>query len=139
MPTTYKRDLRVRAFVLATTVFRLFPQLAAAGAGHAQIAKQLLRAASSIGANLEEGHAPSSRKDMAQKHRIALREARETNFWARLASTDPAWREKMSGVVAESAEFVAMPTVSVKKLGQPAAPSVCSRCACRIASDAADE
>jgi four helix bundle protein len=90
MTTRYKRDLRERAFVLATTVFRLFREFAAAGVGHAHIAKQLLRAASSIGANLEEGHAPSSRKDMAERHAVSLREAREANFRARLLATDPA-------------------------------------------------
>jgi four helix bundle protein len=97
------------------------------------------RAASSIGANLEEGRAPSSRKDMRQKHRIALREAREANFWARLVSTDPAWRGKMSGVVGETAEFVAMLTASVRRLGQPAAAAVCSHCGRPLTSGAADE
>ena len=116
MTTRYKRDLRERAFELATTVFRMFPELAAAGSAHAYVARQLLRAASSIGANLEEGHAPSSRRDMAQKHRIALREAREANYWSRLLATDSRWRAKIAVVVQETGEFVAMLTVSVKKL-----------------------
>jgi four helix bundle protein len=54
---------------------------AAGGSGHTFIAKQLLRATSSIGSNLEEGAAPSSRRDMAAKYPIALREARESKFW----------------------------------------------------------
>ena len=120
MTIRYKRDLRERAFELATIVFRMFPELVAAGSAHAYVARQLLRAASSVGANLEEGHAPSSRKDMAQKHGIALREAREANFWSRLLATDPRWRAKIAAVVQETGEFVAMLTVSVKKLREPA-------------------
>jgi four helix bundle protein len=120
MSTRYKRDLRERAFVLATTVFRMFPELVAAGSAHGYVAQQLLRAASSIGANLEEGHAPSSRRDMAQKHRLALREAREAHYWSRLLATDSRWRAKIAAVVQETGEFVAMLTVSVKKLREPA-------------------
>jgi four helix bundle protein len=120
MTTRYKRDLRERAFELATIVFRMFPELAAAGSAHGYVAQRLLRAASSIGANLEEGHAPSSRRDMAQKHRIALREAREANYWSRLLATDSRWRAKIAAVVQETGEFVAMLTVSVKKLREPA-------------------
>jgi four helix bundle protein len=123
MTTRYKHDLRERAFALAATVFRLFREVAAAGAGHALVAKQLLRAAGSIGANLEEGHAPSSRKDMAERHAISLREAREANFWARLLATDPVWRVRLTPVVSETGEFIAMLTVSVRKLRQPASSS----------------
>ena len=121
MANEHKRELRARAFQMAIVVFRLYPRLAAAGPGHAFIARQLLRAATSIGANLEEGTAPSSRRDMAAKHAIALREAREANFWARIAATDRKWATELDPIVRETGEFVAMLTVSVKKLRRPAA------------------
>ena len=121
---TSRQDLNARAFKLAVLVFKLFPQLAAAGPGHAYVARQLLRAVTSIGANLEEGTAASSRRDMASKYSIALREAREGKYWSRLVATDPRWATAVEPVTAETSEFVAMLTVSVKKLRQPAAPNL---------------
>lgn len=84
-----RQDLNARAFRLTAFLFKLYPRVSACGTGHAHVMNQLLRAASSIGSNLEEGTAPSSRRDMAAKYEIALRESREANFWARLLATDP--------------------------------------------------
>ena len=43
--------------------------------------KQLNRSASSIGANYSEAQAASSKKDFHNKVRIALKEARESEYW----------------------------------------------------------
>jgi four helix bundle protein len=48
------------------------------------VARQLLRAGTSIGANVEESLAAYSRKDFNYKMGIASREARETRYWMRL-------------------------------------------------------
>lgn len=48
------------------------------------ISKQLLRSATSIGANVEEAVAAQSRKDFIHKMSIASKEARETKYWIRL-------------------------------------------------------
>ena len=45
---------------------------------------QLLRAGTSIGANVEEAQAGQSRADFVSKYSIALKEARETIYWLRL-------------------------------------------------------
>lgn len=45
---------------------------------------QLLRAGTSIGANIEEAQAGQSRADFVSKYSIALKEARETIYWLRL-------------------------------------------------------
>ena len=114
-----RQDLNARAFRLAAMMFKLYPRLARSGPAHALVARQLLKAVTSIGANLEEGTAPSSRRDMASKYAIALREAREGNYWARLAATDPRWTSELAPIIQETREFVAMPTTSVKKLREP--------------------
>ena len=51
---------------------------------HYEIAGQLLRSGTSIGANVEEALAGSSRKDFFARMCIASKEARETNYWLRL-------------------------------------------------------
>jgi four helix bundle protein len=48
------------------------------------LSKQLVRSGTSIGANVEEAIAGQSRKDFMSKMSIALKEARETNYWLRL-------------------------------------------------------
>jgi len=48
------------------------------------IARQLLRSGTSIGANVKESLAAYSRKDFNYKMGIASREARETRYWMRL-------------------------------------------------------
>ncbi len=50
------------------------------------ISKQLLRSGTSIGANLSESLSAQSKKDFLHKYEIALKEARETQFWLRLLS-----------------------------------------------------
>lgn len=48
------------------------------------LSKQLLRSATSIGANVEEAIAGQTRKDFITKMSIASKEARETRYWLRL-------------------------------------------------------
>jgi four helix bundle protein len=48
------------------------------------ISKQLLRSATSIGANVEEATAAQTKKDFAMKMSIASKESRETRYWLRL-------------------------------------------------------
>ena len=48
------------------------------------LSKQLLRAGTSIGANVTESQAAQSRNDFISKMSIASKEARETFYWIRL-------------------------------------------------------
>lgn len=48
------------------------------------ISKQFLRSATSVGANVFEASAASSRKDFAYKMTIASKEARESYYWLKL-------------------------------------------------------
>jgi len=53
------------------------------------LSKQLLRAGTSIGANVEEAGAAQSKRDFIAKMSIASKEARETHYWLRiLADTE---------------------------------------------------
>jgi len=48
------------------------------------LSKQLLKAGTSIGANIEEAIGGYSKKDFSAKLGIAYKEARETHYWLRL-------------------------------------------------------
>ena len=49
-----------------------------------QLADQIRRSGTSIGANVEEAVGGQSRKDFVSKCSIAYKEARETHYWLRL-------------------------------------------------------
>jgi len=51
---------------------------------HFEIANQIVRAGTSIGANVEEALAGFSKKDFTAKMSVASKEARETHYWLRL-------------------------------------------------------
>jgi four helix bundle protein len=94
----------------------------AAAHGHAtrHAALQLYRSGTAIGANIEEGQVANSRKDMALKYAIALREAREAQYWSRLLMDEPPLADDARRLAVEAGEWVAMLTVSVRKLRQNA-------------------
>ncbi len=48
------------------------------------LSKQLLRSGTSVGANVEEALAASSKADFIAKLNIAAKETRETSYWLRL-------------------------------------------------------
>jgi four helix bundle protein len=48
------------------------------------LSKQILRSGTSIGANINEAIAGQSKRDFVHKLNIALKEARETNYWLNL-------------------------------------------------------
>ena len=48
------------------------------------ISKQVLRSATSIGANIEEAIGGQSKRDFLAKISISLKEARETRYWLKL-------------------------------------------------------
>lgn len=76
-------DIRARTFRSALEIIDVSEQLPTTRSGNI-LAKQLIRAGTSIGANAQEALAASSRNDFIYKNSIALREARETNYWLRL-------------------------------------------------------
>ena len=67
---------------------------------------QLLKAGTSVGANVEEAQAGQSRADFISKYAIALKEARETRYWLRLISEAELIDENAVGaLIRESGEL----------------------------------
>lgn len=80
----FKKKLISRAFVLARKIIALvdkFPNKRSAWI----IADQLMRAATSIGANIIEAQAASSKRDFINFLNHALKSGNETKFWLALA------------------------------------------------------
>lgn len=105
--------IRERAFEFACAVSGKCEELASQSFTGREIARQLFRSASSIGANLEEADAAHSRADFSAKCGIALKEARETRYWLRLSQrTKPVM---VDDLLSEVREIVAILTTIIKK------------------------
>ena len=72
-----------RTYKFALRVLKLVDVLPRTTKGEI-LGRQVLRSGTSIGANIEEAYAASSKRDFSNKMSIALKEARETHFWLRL-------------------------------------------------------
>src|SRR5258707_12965901 len=75
------KDIKERIFVFAVRVIKLCHRKPGVSR---TLSGQLLRAGTSVGANVEEAQAGQSRADFISKYSIALKEARETHYWLRL-------------------------------------------------------
>ena len=114
------QNIRERTFEYAVTPISLFQSLQEQKeqAGWI-ISKQYLRAATSIGANVEEAQSGESRADFIHKYSIAQKEARENLYWLRLLVASGILQEETaSKLVQENEELIAVITaiiVSAKK------------------------
>ena len=77
------KDVRDRAFAFGCKVARLALSLTPRP-GVRSLVDQLLRAGTSIDANLEEAKAASTRREFLRDVEISLREAREAWYWLRI-------------------------------------------------------
>ena len=111
-----RQDLCARALRFSQDILalnrRLLPQKERFGGA----LNQLVRAGTGIGANVEEAQIANSRRDMAAKYAIALREAREVRYWLSVIRSDPLVGSSVDPLIAESTEWVAMLTTTVRKL-----------------------
>lgn len=78
------------------------------------ISKQLLRSATSIGANVEEAIGAQSRKDFIHKLSIAAKEARETRYWLKLLNESKLTNENCIGYLEKINEIIAILTKIIK-------------------------
>ncbi|WP_294824892.1 four helix bundle protein [uncultured Flavobacterium sp.] len=87
------------------------------------ISKQLLRCATSIGANVEEATAAQSKRDFISKMSIASKEARETKYWLRLLDKSDLTRIPVDNYLLEVEHIINIITKIVKtsqdSLAQP--------------------
>lgn len=81
------------------------------------LCNQLLRSATSIGANLEESKGGQSRADYLTKVSIALKESRETHYWLRLLVASDIMKEtQLAELLDEADQITAILTTIVKKV-----------------------
>ena len=78
-------DIRKRSYAYSLRAIKLYQALQEGKDGAGWIlGKQYLRAATSIGANIEEAQSGEARADFIHKYAIAQKEAKESLYWLRL-------------------------------------------------------
>ena len=102
-------DIQERTFVFAVQVVNFCRELIAAHPVTRRLSWQLLDAATSIGANMEEADAGQSKRDFISKTAVARKEARESVYWLRLISaTDPRCRSAIPALLEEGKQIAAI-------------------------------
>ena len=112
----FKSDLKTRCYKFSLAVIAAIETLPNKRAAWI-IADQLLRSAMSIGANLIEGSAASSRLEYKKFYEIALKSANETKYWlSLLRDSGLANKEATENLLAEVTEIANMLAAGVMKL-----------------------
>lgn len=80
------------------------------------IIKQVLRSATSMGANDQEADGTLTKKDFIHTYTIVRKEGKETNFWLSLiADTNPQIQARASKILSEGKEIVAILSSIINK------------------------
>lgn len=108
-------DVRSRVFTFALNIIKMcntFPKTES----NRVIIRQILRSATSIGANLEEAAGAHTRAEFLHCLNISKKEARETDYWLRLSfeSNNIVVKNNMKHLLIESLEITKILTASVK-------------------------
>ncbi len=100
-----KRDIKERSFKFAVRIIKFVQKLPRNYVSQ-KIGGQLLDSATSVGANVEEATGGFSRKDFTYKMGVALKEARESNYWLRLIKvSEIAKGDELDSLLGESEEI----------------------------------
>lgn len=101
-----KTDLKKRTYIHAINMIKFIDTLNQKDLSIQVIAKQLIRSTTSIGANIIEAQAGSSKKDFTNFFSYALKSANETKFWlGLLKDSGKADINKCIGLLQETVEI----------------------------------
>lgn len=81
--TNKTKQLLDRVLKFAVDIIHLVDKLPKTPAGF-NIANQLVRSATSMGANCEEAQGAASKKDFINKMHVVLKEAKESKYWLKI-------------------------------------------------------
>lgn len=103
-----REELEERMMKFAVAVMKLVDGLPRTKSSDAA-GYQLVKAATSVGANYEESDCAESRADFVHKLSIAQKEAKEARYWLRvLKNAELGQREKVVELLGEATELVAI-------------------------------
>jgi four helix bundle protein len=103
-----KYDIHDRIYNFILRVIKLVNSLPN-NSSNSIISQQLLRCATSIGANDQEADGTLTKKDFIHCYTVVRKETKETNFWLKLiGDTNPTLKQKMGPINQEGQELDAI-------------------------------
>ena len=106
--------LRVKSYQFSLRIVKAYKHIVAESKEYV-LSKQLLRAGTSIGANIAEANQAQSRPDFISKLGISLKEAVETEYWLTLLRDSDYLTEAQSeSLLLDCRELIKILTSSVK-------------------------
>ena len=106
--------IATKSYTFALAILNLSEKLSKTTANLILI-KQIIRSATSIGANIEEAGGASSKKDFIHCMNISKKEARETRYWLLLLrDTNTEFETELEGLLNECNQIINILTRIVK-------------------------
>ncbi len=108
------QDIAERVFIFATRILKMTTKLPKNSVNMVLI-NQIIRSATSIGANIEEARGAHTKIDFTYNMNIAKKEARETIYWLRLIiEMNPSLSSRLNLLLQENEEIIKILTAIVK-------------------------
>jgi four helix bundle protein len=110
-----KYDIHERIYSFVVEVIKLTNSLSKTES-NLVILRQILRSATSMGANDQEADGTLTKKDFIHTYTIVRKEGKETNFWLSLISdTNISQKDKATDLLSEGKEIVAILSSIINK------------------------
>lgn len=98
-------DIKERTYKYSLDVLKFAGKLSR-GINNQVLIKQLIRSVTSVGANIVEGQAGSSKKDFIKYYMISLKSANESIYWLSLIKdTNPTLADNVKKLIEETEEI----------------------------------
>lgn len=110
-----KTDLKVRCYKYSIQIIKFIGSLKISNT-YSPLINQLLRSATSVGANIVEAKSASSKRDFIKYYEIALKSSNETKYWLCLFRDGLNIEENIKELLTEINEISKMIASSVIKL-----------------------
>jgi four helix bundle protein len=106
-----------KSFQFSVRIIKLFKHIKQKDRDIEPILKQVLKSGTSIGANITEAQGAITKKDFINKLHIALKEARETEYWLELLkATNYLTNDEFDNINSDSKEIIKLLTSILKSL-----------------------
>lgn len=114
MDNSKENVLKQKSYAFALRTIKLYKHLCESKKEYV-LSKQILRAGTSIGANIAEANQAQSKPDFVHKLSIALKEAVETEYWLNLLRDSEYLSEvQADSLLTECEELIRILTSSIK-------------------------
>jgi four helix bundle protein len=113
----YGNAVLEKSFNFSVRIIKLYKYIKRKEKDIEPLLKQFLRSGTSIGANITEARGAITKKDFFNKLHIALKEARETEYWLELLkAVDAISLDEFESINSDSKEIIRLLTSVLKSL-----------------------